>query len=72
MLPDLEKVMSVCSDVRPVLSVHEVGLHLGHCQVHFLPIYQSNARPEPGKREQKITESSQRSISVSHPGILES
>ena len=38
--------MSVCPDVSPVLFVHEVGLHLGHCQVHFLPINQSNAGPE--------------------------
>ena len=50
--------MSVCPDVSPVLSGHEVGLHLGHCQVHLLPIYQSNARTEPGKREDKVTESS--------------
>ena len=38
--------MPVCPDVSPVLFVHEVGLHLGHRQVHFLPIYQSNAGPE--------------------------
>ena len=75
MLPDLEKVVSVCSDVRPVLSVHEVGLHLGHCQVHFLPIYQSNARTEPGKREEKVTESSSRLRSVLSPrhfGVMNS
>ena len=50
--------MSVCPDVSPVLSVHEVGLHLGHCQVHFLSVYQSNAGPEPGKGEEKISISS--------------
>ena len=40
--------MPVCPDVSPVLFVHEVGLHLGHCQVHFLPINQSHAGPEAG------------------------
>ena len=39
--------MSVCPDVRPVLSVHEVGLHLGHGQVHFLPVNQGHAGAEP-------------------------
>ena len=47
--------MSVCPDVSSVLSGHEVGLHLGHGQVHFLPVDQSNARPEPEEREEEIT-----------------
>ena len=67
--------MSVCPDVSPVLFVHEVGLHLGHCQVHLLPIYQSNARTEPGKREEKVTESSSRLRSVLSPrhfGVMNS
>ena len=47
--------MPVCSYMSSVLSVHEVGLHLGHGQVHFLPVDQGNARPEPEEREEKIT-----------------
>ena len=35
--------MSVSPDVRPILLVNEIGLHLSHSKIHFLAVYQSNA-----------------------------
>ena len=43
-----DEVMPVCPDMSPVLFVYKVGLHLGHCKVHLLSVYEGNAGAESG------------------------